>query len=435
MSTDQQDRDRIYQYRVIENRSWEEIQKEFPNISYNSLRGIASKESAKRARRERGEEPLQQPVHQVEFKQAGATAEALSRSATIKTLEQLLAAAKVNLDDWMVDHWVANSWQQAQKNPDDAQNPIKVTLHQVKAFLVRNREHQARERIKDLRKDMLAFAPSYPAMERPKKNGVGHLLEISIPDLHLGKASWKGETRGTYTMEIAERLFYEAANSLAEAANSFQVDRILIPLGNDLFHTDNLAGTTTRGTQQQPDGSHRDHFRRVRQMVRDVVDGLARKAPVTLMFIPGNHDFESVFYLSEAMSDWYHNCSEVTVINSARSRQYFRYGRNLIGFTHGHNEKHLALPMIMAAEEPLLWSKTTYREFHLGHIHRKQETKFMPMMEEGGVRLRWLPSLCKADAWHYEKGFVKSIRAAEAYLWHPDRGLAATFNWYPEDDD
>ena len=42
-------------------------------------------------------------------------------------------------------------------------------------------------------------------------------------------------------------------------------------------------------------------------------------------------------------------------------------------FTHGSEEKRDSLPMLMANERKELWAETKFREWHLGHMHRKKE--------------------------------------------------------------
>ena len=432
MQSTQEQRDRVYQLRIEEGKSWKSIREEFPDIVPATLRRIAHREKKKRERAARGEEPLKQPVHKVEFKRTGDKAEAFSKSERIKTLEQLLAAAKVDLDVWHVARYSVNSWGQAQKNPKDPKNPILVTLHQVKAFLERNRVQDSKDRIDDLREDMRAFSPVYPVIKRPERRGPAHLYELAVPDVHLGKAAWAMETGGTYNMNIAEGLFRDALRELAALASGFEIEQILLPLGNDLMHVDGLKGTTSRGTAVFPEGSGRQHFRRVRYMIREAVDKLVQVAPVKLIFIPGNHDEAAVFYLNEALADWYHRNPNVEVVNSAMTRQYIRFGCNLLGFVHGHQEKHNDLPMLMAAEVPELWAKTTVHEFHMGHYHVKKETKYLPVHELGGVRLRILPSLSAADAWHNSKGYTTGVRAAEGYLWNREKGLTAQFSWLPD---
>lgn len=76
--------------------------------------------------------------------------------------------------------------------------------------------------------------------------------------------------------------------------------------------------------------------------------------------------------------------------------------------------------MIMMSEADRRWlAETTWREWHIGHLHKKKELKFMPLDELSGVRIRILPSLCAADEWHAMHGY-RHNKASEAYLWHKE---------------
>ncbi len=99
-----------------------------------------------------------------------------------------------------------------------------------------------------------------------------------------------------------------------------------------------------------------------------------------------------------------------------------------MGFTHGSDEKHADLPTIMAGEVPRHWADTTHREWHLGHLHKRKETRFNAGDTYGAVTVRVLPSMTGTDAWHYQKGYVKGCRAAEAYLWSYTEGYKAHFS-------
>jgi hypothetical protein len=57
-----------------------------------------------------------------------------------------------------------------------------------------------------------------------------------------------------------------------------------------------------------------------------------------------------------------------------------------------------------------------------------KETRHVSADTFGSVRVRVLPSLSGTDAWHYRKGYVGSMRAAEAYLWSYDDGYAGHFS-------
>jgi hypothetical protein len=81
-------------------------------------------------------------------------------------------------------------------------------------------------------------------------------------------------------------------------------------------------------------------------------------APVDVLIVPGNHDRERMFYAGAALECWYHGSPNVLVDNGAQLRKYYSLGKNLIGFTHGSEEKFTMLPGIMAHEVPQLCDRS-----------------------------------------------------------------------------
>jgi hypothetical protein len=81
-----------------------------------------------------------------------------------------------------------------------------------------------------------------------------------------------------------------------------------------------------------------------------------------------------------------------------------------------------------------LWSETTYHEWHVGHIHRKRNMKYITLdksrttNEDLGVTVRYLSSLTGVEEWHHKKGFVGATKAGEAFLWNDKSGLIAHLN-------
>ena len=124
---------------------------------------------------------------------------------------------------------------------------------------------------------------------------------------------------------------------------------------------------------------------------------------------------------------WYRNDPNVTVDLGPSPRKYLQYGCSLIGFTHGSEEKHTALPTIMATERPDLWAATEFHEWHVGDQHRRRKLDFVAVDTHEGVTVRTLPSIAGSDAWHHKKGYIGN-RAAEAYLWSHNRGYAGHFS-------
>jgi hypothetical protein len=157
-----------------------------------------------------------------------------------------------------------------------------------------------------------------------------------------------------------------------------------------------------------------------------MIDACSAIAPVDVLVVYGNHDEERTFYLGDALECWYHNCKDVTVDNLATKRKYFKYGKNMIGFTHGYHERLEKLPFIMATESPQLWAETTNREWHLGDKHHKKDLVYQT--DEGeGMTIRILRSIASSDAWTTEMGYIGSKRAGEGLLWDKDKGVISQF--------
>jgi hypothetical protein len=164
----------------------------------------------------------------------------------------------------------------------------------------------------------------------------------------------------------------------------------------------------------------------------EIIDMLARIAPVDVLMIPGNHDEERLFYLGEYLDAWYSKGPNVKVDNSASKRKYYRYGRNLLGLTHGYHEKLESLAGLMSYEVPQWWSASTNREFHIGDKHHKKDLLYKTNEMENGVVIRLLRSLASPSVWEYDKGLVGSLKSAEGFIWHPEAGVIAQFTASPD---
>lgn len=346
-------------------------------------------------------------------------------SARIRTLDDLLAACEVDLSAWTVDRFVVNKWETAAASNDGAGGMTVQELFQVKAWLKPAHALATATAVLDaMRADMIAHAPRYaPIRYNRPRDGERHMLEVCLFDVHIGMLAWAQEAGADYDVTIASDVIADAVDRLVANASGWPVDRVLVPLGNDWMHTDatidGKGGATTRGTPQDVDTRWQRQFRMARTAAVGAIDTLRQVAPVDVVIVPGNHDSERMFTLGEVLEAWYRADDAVTIRNSPAPRDYYRYGSTLLGLAHGHNEKHADLPLIMATEAADDWAATTHREWHIGHRHRKGEA--IPVAEHSAVRVRTMPSLAPADAWHAAKGY-HHMRAAEAYIWNHDDG-------------
>jgi len=169
-------------------------------------------------------------------------------------------------------------------------------------------------------------------------------------------------------------------------------------------------------------------------------------APVDIIVIPGNHDFQRSFYLGDSLESLYRNHPYVFVNNEAIPHKFYEYGKSLIGFTHG-NSKDVSierLKMMMQNMEKKAWARTDFHEWHLGDIHHKKiikaqtelvqlESKFKKgqMVEEDvqGLVIRFMRSISGDDGWHTGKGFLGSIKGAEAYIYNKNEGPIHIINF------
>ena len=158
-----------------------------------------------------------------------------------------------------------------------------------------------------------------------------------------------------------------------------------------------------------------------------MIDTLREIAPVEVVVVPGNHDYERMFYIGDAIYSWYNNCKEVIVNNGPSPRKYIVYGKNVIGYTHGNEEKIADLPLIMANEMAEQWANIAYTEWHLGHNHKRKEMNWTGVDERFGTILRILPSLSGTDAWHHKKGYIGNTRAAQSYMYSKEFGYRGHF--------
>jgi hypothetical protein len=264
----------------------------------------------------------------------------------------------------------------------------------------------------DLKLEIEEFAKSYSpvnTVQQTKTLFDPVLYEISLPDIHYGKLH-------NYTLEDVEKQFLDVIQDLVTKASGLNIEKILLPIGNDGMNSEGMRQSTTKGTPQQDSAGWKQTFRGYWTLIVQAVDMLKQIAPVHVIVISGNHDYERMYYAGDVISGWFRNDVSVTVNNSNNSRKYFEYGTNMIMFTHGDNEKPADMPLIMATENPEMFARTTTREAHCGHFHKEQVNEYR------GVKVRFIPSICPNDEWHKKMGY-ESKRVGQAYIWNKTRGL------------
>lgn len=328
-------------------------------------------------------------------------------------------AIKNQADDFNLDpRTIHSGWLKSKDASIYFTNPLhgdKVTYEEIK---------------EKFKKELIDYAPKYPTIKRGKQKEP-HLFVLSVSDLHIGKLATKSGTGETYNVKKAIERAKEAVTGLIDRASGYEIDQILLPVGNDLLHTDNSIGTTTKGTLQDTTGTWHENFTAARKLFVELIEYLMLIADVRVVHVPSNHDYVTGYCLTDALSCWFHNSKNVEFDLNMRHRKYFKYKKNLIGLTHGDGAKMAELPLIMANESPDGWASSTYRYFYLGHIHHKDVFKFRSGKDYHGVTVEYLRSPSSSDQWHHNKGYQHSTKAVEAFLHHPTFGQVSrlTYNF------
>lgn len=264
-----------------------------------------------------------------------------------------------------------------------------------------------------------AFVDVEPAAPVPLVvSPAADLLTLTpLADFHIGLFSWAGETGINWDLKIAERIIGDAVEDLVVRTPA-SANAIVLG-GGDLLHSDNNENKTARsGNALQVDGRYQKVLMTAcRLLVRTVDANLRRHGHVTVRILPGNHDEHASVAVAYFLLAWYRNEPRVTVDVDPSLFFWFRFGRVLLGATHGHTVKLKDMASIMAHRRAEDWGSTLHRYVHGFHIHHS--SKFAT--EGNGVISESHQTPTPQDAWHYGSGFL-SGRSMQAVTYHSTYG-------------
>jgi hypothetical protein len=354
----------------------------------------------------------------------------------VKSLEDLLTVCEVDTNKWEIISWQCKKWDLGIKN---SQNAIETKkLYSVSAkFRPKKIETNLALQKELLLKELFSKAPNFnvinafnnlkkEATNWKKEHKHGCLLELCLFDAHFGKLAHAEESGKDEDIKITTAKYKEAIKSLISRVNIDSVERILLPIGNDMINIDGISGLTTAGTPQTSDSRFYKIVRTVKNVLIETINELLVIAPVDVVVIPGNHDTQTMFMLGEMLDAYYHNCEEVNINNTPTFRKYYQYGNTGLQFTHGNEEPHQALGLIFATEKPELWADVKFRYCQVGHFHKSKKLNYVSVDGYQGFQVQIIPSLSGNDAWHTKKGY-HSLKQAKAFLIDYNDGIIGEF--------
>lgn len=266
----------------------------------------------------------------------------------------------------------------------------------------------------DLRDEIIQLmnqhSPEYPTIKREKIKD-GHLLVLDPADIHIGKLVSAFETGEEYNCNIAVKRVHEGIDGILQKVLGFNIDKIMLVIGNDVLHVDSPKRMTTSGTPQDTDGMWYDCFLMAKKLYVEVIEKLTSIADVHVVYNPSNHDYTNGFFLADAIQSWFRLSNNITFDCSIAHRKYFTYYENLIGTSHGDGAKQSDLGLLMAEEAKQDWSKTKHRYFYTHHVHHKTAKDYI------GLTVESLRSPSGTDSWHHRNGYgIGGVKAVEGFI-------------------
>lgn len=233
------------------------------------------------------------------------------------------------------------------------------------------------------------------------KTGIARdlLTLYPIPDLHVGMFSWGKETGESYDVQEACRVATESITTLV-SQSQLTKHAVLLLLG-DFFHAnDAKLVTPAHGNKLDVDGRWQKVFKAGVMLTLDLVRIVAARHPdVEVVVLPGNHDPDSAMSLSVALEVYFSNQKRIHVWGKPSIAWYRKFGKVLMGSTHGHTMNVQAMANMMAADMHREWGDADFCYMYCGHIHQPR------VQEVGRVRVEFFASPAAKDAYAHVNGF------------------------------
>lgn len=218
-------------------------------------------------------------------------------------------------------------------------------------------------------------------------------------DPHFGMYAWAQEAGDNFDVDIARQQTTAAVDRLVSSAPAAET-AILLPLGDTLHINDRTNLTPQSKHVLSADGRYVRVLQVSIHTYRHCVLRLLEKhARVVVRFVAGNHDPDAIWSLAFTIAAYFENEPRVTVDLSPAAHWFYRFGKVLLGATHGDTTKPDQLLGVMASDRAEDWGQTTYRYWYTGHVHHQS------VREYPGVMCESFRTLAPKDAYAASHGY------------------------------
>ena len=249
----------------------------------------------------------------------------------------------------------------------------------IQAWIKQHTENRLEELLEAIRNN----TPISQILPKRIENVEG-MLEIPLFDMHFG---------------IADLEYYRnALEEILGIISSKHWDKIVIPVGQDLFHNDSITkGITTKGTLIEKVNLKQAVYDAETFYFNLIDTALQYANEVSVIYSPGNHDKTVGWFFARILKTRYGNI----VDDSTKERKAVWWNGCFIGITHGDKQRDTpnGLMCNFTTEYPALFATATVREIHAGHLHNESSKDVY------GVQVRRMSTGNKDDDWTIEEGY------------------------------
>ena len=357
----------------------------------------------------------------LDVKDDGNVMSVTSYGSEVRTIDELIARAKIDLTKYEVDRPETSMYETSIRDLDGKAR--KVQNFRIVARFRLKQGPNVEEQVHALIAGAMAKRPVHTAKVRNVATMDADLMQaVVIADPHIAKHAWGRETgHGDYDIPISVKLLRQAATEQIAYGNGCGIGKRYIFLLGDVLHYDTPNGSTTGGTPLERDGRVEKMLEEATRALFDIIEQSAQTHPTEVVMIGGNHDALLSVALRHILFAYFRNDKRVTIEMGATTRKYLTWGKCLIGLTHG-DKAQKSLGELMAVEARKEWGQALLRDIHHGHRHSEAM-----VTTKGGVTIRQHPALCPPDGWHSAEGYVGAPRGMDSYLYHKDGYLRGTW--------
>lgn len=276
--------------------------------------------------------------------------------------------------------------------------------------------------------DELPRAAAQPILGEPHYDE--NLLALyPVFDLHIGAMAHKHECGENYSTDISEKVlknFFDYSVGVSPKAK-----KAVLLIGGDFLHSDGLdAVTPASGHVLDQDSRYAKLVHvAIRSVRRAVALMLDKHEEVEIQIIEGNHDQAGMIWLRAAMAAYFEDEVRVTVDTSPMILHRTKWGKTLLGYTHGHTMKKADTRLAaMATDFREEFGTSKYIYTHSGHWHHQTIT-------EGTLGIDEVHGQLGAKDAYAARGGWRSYRQAAVIVYSKEFGEVGRFVYRPEMSD